>query len=239
MPSDRESRIIVLHLTKYGDRAQVVQALDRDRGRTGFFLRGTGKGRGPQGQFHSLGILDITATRGKSDLEYIREAERPYPLTAIRTDPYKSAVALFIGELLYRGVQEGAMDSDLFDFLEGEILSLEATDGSVANFHLKFLVDFCGAMGFRPKDNYTPETPLFLPYTAEFTGPDTLADALTPEASLLLHQLLSLPREEALLIPLNRDQRGYFAQKMVEYLSYHLSQNLNIRSLKVLHDLFS
>ena len=239
MPADRESRIIVLHLTKYGDRSLVVQALDRDRGRTGFFLGSAGKGRGAQGLFHSLGVLDIIATSRKGNLEYIREAERSFNQDNLRTDPYKSAIALFISELLYRGVQEGAMDSDLFDFLEGEILSLEAAEGSVANFHLKFLVDFCGAMGFRPKDNYSPETPLFIPYTAEFVDPATLAETFSSEDSLLLHRLLNTTHEEALEIPLNRDRRSTFAQKMVEYLSYHLSLNLNIRSLKVLHDLFS
>ena len=239
MPADRESRIIVLHLTKYGDRSLVVQALDSEKGRTGFFLRGAGKGRAPQGQFHSLSILDITAARGKGDLEYLRESEHPYPLTAIRTDPYKGAVALFMGELLYRGVQDGAMDPEMFCFLEREITALDGTQGSVANFHICFLVDFCRALGFLPKDNYAAETPLFQPVTAEFTAEDTLADTWTKEDSRLLHEILSKPREEAMALPLNRDRRGAFAQKMVEYLSYHLSLNLNIRSLKVLHDLFS
>lgn len=239
MPAERETRIIVLHLTKYGDRSQVVQALDAERGRTGFFLRGAGKGRGAQGQYHSLSILDVTATGGKGDLEYLKEAERPYPLTAIRTDPYKSAVALFIGELLYRGVQDGAMDPDLFNYLENEIVALNAQEGSVANFHLCFLVDFCRALGFQPKDNYAPETPLFQPVTAEFAAEDSLAETWSAEDSKLLHEILSKRREEAMALPLNRDRRGTFAQKMVEYLSYHLSLNLNIRSLKVLHDLFS
>ena len=239
MPADRETRIIVLHLTKYGDRSQVVQALDAERGRTGFFLRGAGKGRGAQGQYHSLSILNVTATGGKGDLEYLKEAERPYPLTAIRTDPYKSAVALFIGELLYRGVQDGAMDPDLFNYLENEIVALNSQEGSVANFHLCFLVDFCRALGFQPKDNYSPDMPLFQPVTAEFAPEETLAEAWKKEDSRLLHQILTLSREEAMALPLNRDRRGLFAQKMVEYLSYHLSLNLNIRSLKVLHDLFS
>ena len=239
MPAERETRIIVLHLTKYGEKSQVVQALDAERGRTGFFLRGAGKSRGAQGQYHSLSILDATVTRGTGDLEYLKEAERPYPLTAIRTDPYKSAVALFIGELLYRGVQDGAMDPDLFNFLEQEIIALDAEAGSVANFHICFLVDFCSALGFRPKDNYSPVAPLFQPVSAEFAPENSLAEVWSREDSLLLHKLLTLGHEEAMALPLNRDRRGGFAQKMVEYLSYHLSLNLNIRSLKVLHDLFS
>ena len=239
MPAERESRIIVLHLTKYGDRSQVVQALDAERGRTGFFLRGTGKGRGPQGQYHPLSILDISAASGFGSLEYIREAESPYSLTNLRTDPYKSAIALFISELLYRCLLDGAMDPQMFAFLEQQILSLEGASGSIANFHLCFLVDFCRELGFQPKDNYAPESPLFVPYSAEFTGIDTLAETFGPEESLLLHSLLSLERGEAMQLKMSRQLRGAFAQKMVEYLSYHLSQNLNIRSLKVLHGLFS
>ena len=239
MPAERESRIIVLHLTKYGDRSLVVQALDAERGRTGFFLRGAGKGRGGLNHFHRLGILDVTAASHKGDLEYIKEYENHHRLDAIRTDPYKSAIALFIGELLYRSLLDGAMDPAMFEFLEGQILSLNNEPGSVANFHICFLVDFCRALGLQPKDNYSPSTPLFIPYSAEFTTPDSLAETFSGEESLLLHHILSLPREEAMRINLNRDQRGAFAQKMVGYLSYHLSQNLNIRSLKVLHDLFS
>ncbi|MBQ9529540.1 MAG: recombination protein O N-terminal domain-containing protein, partial [Bacteroidales bacterium] len=153
MPADRETRIIVLHLTKYGDHSLVVQALDAERGRTGFFLRGAGKGRGGLNHFHSLGILDVVAASNKGDLEYIKEFENPHRLEAIRTDPYKSAIALFIGELLYRSLLDGAMDSDLFEFLEGQILALNTEEGSVANFHICFLVDFCRVLGLQPKDN--------------------------------------------------------------------------------------
>ncbi|MBP5505460.1 MAG: DNA repair protein RecO C-terminal domain-containing protein [Bacteroidales bacterium] len=238
MPASRESRIIVLHLTKYGDRSLVVQALDSEKGRTGFFLRGAGKGRGGQGSFHSLSVLDIVSARHKGDLEYITEFERAFFQDSLRTDPYKSAIALFISELLYRSVQEGAMDPAMFDFLSEEILALETAQGSVANFHLKFLVDFCRALGFQPKDNYSDRTPLFVPVTAEFTAPDALAQTFSAEESLLLHQLLCSDLPQALTIKLSRERRGAFAQKMVEYLSYHLSLNLNIRSLKVLHELF-
>ena len=217
----------------------MVQALDAERGRSGFFLRGAGKGRGTLGAFHPLGILDVVAASGKGSLEYIRESEAPYSLAGIRTDPYKSAIALFISELLYRCMTDGDMDSDMFGFLQSEILALEGTGGSVANFHLHFLVEFCRKLGFQPRDNYSPARTLFVPYSAEFTGADTLAETFSPEESLLLHRLLCLTREEAMQIPLGREMRSAFAQKMTDYLAYHLSQNLNIRSLKVLHGLFS
>ena len=215
----------------------MVQALDRERGRTGFFLRGAAKGRGSQGHFHSLSILDAVATSGRGEMEYLSEFDRPYPLDSLRSNPYKSAIALFISELLYRCLLDGAMDPDLFDFLQGQILLLEALEGCAANFHLCFLVDFCCAMGFRPKDNWSASRPLFRSATAEFTAADPLSSTFSTEESLLLHNLLSMSREDALLLPLTGGRRSAFAQKMVEYLSYHLSLGLNIRSLKVLHEL--
>ena len=127
----------------------MVQALDAERGRSGFFLRGAGKGRGTLGAFHPLGILDVVAASGKGSLEYIRESEAPYSLAGIRTDPYKSAIALFISELLYRCMTDGDMDSDMFGFLQSEILALEGTGGSVANtgLALKILGNDVSLMG--------------------------------------------------------------------------------------------
>ena len=68
MPAQRDSRIIVLHLTKYGDSSLVVHALDAERGRTGFFLRGAGKGKVALNHFQSLGILDIQTVSGKGEM---------------------------------------------------------------------------------------------------------------------------------------------------------------------------
>ena len=238
MPAQRDSRIIVLHLTKFGDSSLVVHSLDSERGRTGFFLRGAGRGKVALNHFQSLGILDIQAVRGKGEMEYIKEYESAHILSSIRTNPYKSAVAMFMGELLYRCIGEGASDQELFAFLEREILRLEEEEGSVANFHLCFMVRLCGALGLLPKDNYSPERPLFLPATAEFIPFSDFLSTFSAEESLLLHRILSLPVEKAMQLKLNREQRQAFAQKMAEYLSCHLSINLKLKSLGVLHDIF-
>ncbi len=238
MPAQRDSRIIVLHLTKYGDSSLVVHALDAERGRTGFFLRGAGKGRVALNHFQSLSILDIQTVSGKGELEYIREYESAHQLAGIKTNPYKSAIAMFMGELLYRCTGDGAVDAEMFSFLESEILRLEHEEGSIANYHLCFMVRLCGMMGFRPKDNWSPDTPLFLPAAAEFIPYSDYISTFSAEESLLLHRILSLPVEEAMQLPLNREQRQSFAQKMAEYLSCHLSINLKLKSLAVLHDIF-
>ncbi|MCF0172183.1 MAG: DNA repair protein RecO C-terminal domain-containing protein [Bacteroidales bacterium] len=237
MLPERESRIIVLHLTKYGDSSLIVHALQKGGGRTGFFLRARG-GKSGTGPFHSLGIADIVTARSKGNLPFIREALPAHHLLSIRTDPYKSAIAIFIGELLYRCITEEKIDDELFCFIEDEICRLESLASPCANFHLCFMVGLCRVMGFLPKDNYSARQPYFGIENAEFAA-EPAAGSFSGECSRILHQLLSLSVEEGMKIPLSGALRGEFARKMVEFLCYHLSIKVRIKSLDVLHDIMS
>ena len=60
----------------------------------------------------------------------------------------------------------------------------------------------------------------------------------TQEESALLHQLLTLPFDEAMALPLSAARRSSFSRRMLDYLAYHLGQALDIRSLDVLHAVF-
>ena len=63
--------------------------------------------------------------------------------------------------------------------------------------------------------------------------------AFSDEESLLLHRLLTESFEEAMALPLSASRRSAFSRRMLDYLSYHLGQSLDIRSLDVLHAVFS
>ena len=59
------------------------------------------------------------------------------------------------------------------------------------------------------------------------------------EESLLLHQMLTMTFEEAMVLPLSATRRSAFSHRMLGYLSHHLGQSLDIRSLDVLHAVFA
>ena len=59
------------------------------------------------------------------------------------------------------------------------------------------------------------------------------------EESLLLHRLLTESFEEAMALPLSAGRRSAFSRRMLDYLSYHLGQSLDLRSLDVLHAVFA
>lgn len=232
MAAIQSSRIIVLHLTKYGDSSLVVHAIDSACGRCSYMLRGAGRSkRVTMGTLHNLAILDIVSVANpKSSMAYLKEYEPALPLTSLRSDMDKNAIAMFISELLYRTIVAQNNDERLFSWLCEAIARLDAVGATaagpsgknIANFHLWFLAGFCTVMGFGPARE------------GLFDGCDLLhADNLA-----LLRQLTAAEFTEAMAIPLTGARRRDFCEQMIRYISYHLGINLNLRSLDVLHELY-
>ncbi len=240
-----KSRAIVLHLTKYGDSGLIAHVLDSRLGRRGIYLRGikNSKNSAVTAHFHNLALLEVvTAVSDKSKLLYLREYHPLVQLHSIRTDISKSAIALFISEVIYRTLREESGDEELFEWLKGMISALEAIEGNCANFHLKFLAGFCRQMGFLPHDNWSEQTPVFNIISARFVAPDHYHDSaylFSDQESLLLHRLLSEDFDEAMQIPLNALARSGFCNQMLKYLGYWLDTTINIRSVAVLHTIFA
>lgn len=224
MAAIQSSRIIVLHLTKYGESSLVVHSIDSVCGRCSYMLRGAGRSKHvTMGALHDLAILDIVSVANpKSSMAYLKEYEPAVQLTSLRSDMDKNAIAMFISELLYRTIVEQNSDERLFNWLCSAITLLNGVHDNIANFHLWFLAGFCTVMGFGP--------------TREglFDGCDLLqSDNLT-----LLRQLTAAEFPEAMAIPLTGTRRRDFCERMVRYIAYHLGINLNLRSLDVLHELY-
>ena len=150
MPSPGTSRIVVLHLTKYSDHALILHTVDAVAGRCSYLVRGIKRGNAVAA-FHPLSLLDIVSSASpKSSLAYLREWEPVRPLHAIRSDRAKSSVAMFLSEVLYRSFTNELSDPQFFDWLCEAVCALETAEGSIANFHLWFLVSYAVQMGFMP-----------------------------------------------------------------------------------------
>ncbi len=134
MAAIQSSRIIVLHLTKYGDSSLVVHAIDSVCGRCSYMLRGVGRSkRVTMGSLHNLAILDIVSVANpRSSMALIKEYEPAVHLSSLRSDMDKNAIAMFISELLYRTIVGQNNDERLFSWLCSAITLLDAA-GKDAN----------------------------------------------------------------------------------------------------------
>jgi len=212
------SELIVLSYTKYGENSIVLHTLSREWGRRSFLVK-VGK-KVSMALFLPLNILEASvATNGKSDLWWAGKLRTVTPLSSIRGNIAKNSMTMFLSEVLYRTIREGICDEKMFSWCKEEILSLEGMGASCANFHIKFLLDLCGELGFLPSfENIEP-----------FIRRD----------SPRVREILENPLESAMAVELDGQRRNEIAEDILKYLEYHTESRINVRSLAVLRELFS
>lgn len=208
--------IIVLNTTKVGEKSLVVHSLSSSMGRRSFI---TTAGRGSGALYMPLNILDVQLTENpRSDLWRMGGVSAKYALNGIRSDVKKNAISMFMSEVLYRTVRDGAYEEGLFEWCERSVLTLDALGSDYGNYHLLFLLELASALGFSPT----------VQDMAPFAG-----DRL-PEVRALMCGSFS----ESMLVPLSGAVRSEIAGLILDYLSVHTESKIEIRSLRVLSELF-
>lgn len=210
--------LVVLGYTPFGENSIVVHTLGREYGRRGFLVR-LGKKTG-MAMFLPLNILEATVVENsKSSLWTAHGFSSLYPLNGIRGNIYKNSMTMFLSEVLFRVIKDGASEEGLYDWCVREILTLDALESDFGNFHVRFLLDLAVALGFRPSiEDMVP-----------FAG-ERLTD---------IRAIMEAPFADCMLIPLSGERRTEICRAILRYLEFHTESSINIRSLSVLHELFA
>lgn len=210
-------RAIVLKVTRVRDNASVIHTISGDYGRKSFLIRTGTKTK--MSWFLPLNVVELSVTENpKSDLWYARPLAAVYPLTGIRDNIRKNTITLFMAEVLYRTIKDGAGECGLYDWCVKQILMLDALEDGYSNFHIRFLLELCAVLGFRP------ERADILPFCGEY-GEDMDA-FMTADAA------------GSMLMPLSGKRRSGMAAALIRYLEFHTDAAINIRSLQVLRELY-
>jgi DNA repair protein RecO (recombination protein O) len=213
------TELIVLHTTKFGENSIVVHTLSKEYGRRSFLIRGVGK-KAVMTLMLPLTVLEAEIVQtSKSTLYTARNLTAKYPLMGIRNNIYKNSMTLFMSEVLYRTLKDGANEEGLFEWCERSILLLDAIESDFSNFHLRFLLEFAVALGF------SPQARDLMPFVGDHYP--------------LVERLMKEDFADVMLIPMNGLLRNEIAESILRYLEFHTESAINIASLKVLRELFS
>ena len=211
--------LIVLHTTKFGENSLVVHTLSREYGRRSFLVRGVGK-KASMSLFLPLNILEADIQESnKSDLFTARNIVSRHPLLGIRNNIFKNSMTMFLSEVLYRVVKDGAAEQGLFEWCEKNILLLDSIQTDFSNFHIRFLLELTVALGF------SPEAKDLAPFVGEHYP--------------VTERFMTLSFAESMLIPLNGTVRNEVAEEILRYIEFHSESAVNVNSLKVLRELFA
>lgn len=211
--------LIVLHTTKFGENSLVVHTLSKEYGRRSFLVRGVGK-KASMSLFLPLNILEAEIVEStKSDLYTARNITSIHPLAGIRNNLFKNSMTLFISEVLYRVIKDGAAEQGLYDWCERNILLLDSIQTDFSNFHIRFLLELAVALGF------SPETRDLAPFVGDHY--------------CIAEKFMALSFAESMLIPLSGSLRNDIADEILRYIEFHTESAVNVNSLKVLRELFA
>ena len=211
--------LIVLHTTKFGENSLVVHTLSREYGRRSFLVRGVGK-KASMSLFLPLNILEADIQENnKSDLFTARNIVARHPLLGIRNNIFKNSMTMFLSEVLYRVIKDGAVEEGLFEWCEKNILLLDSIRTDFSNFHIRFLLELSVALGF------SPEAKALAPFVGDHYQ--------------VTEQFMTLSFAQSMLIPLSGTVRNEIAEEILRYIEFHSESAVNVNSLKVLRELFA
>jgi len=238
-----KTRGIVLHSLPYNDMYAITLIYTEEFGRVSYLTSQSRsrKSKVPRSLFHPLAILDLEVEhQNLRDIQRVKEIKIHIPVTALLTDPVKSALSIFLAELIGKVVREEQTNRPLFDFLLQSIRVLELTDLSPANFHLAFMIRLSRLLGFYPDSTGYKKEMYFDMRNGAFTlYQPKHVDFLSPDESAVFFNLLRISYENMEAFRFSGRERQAIIHRILDYYRLHLSDFPEIKSLAVLHEVFS
>jgi DNA repair protein RecO (recombination protein O) len=145
-----KTRGIVFRYTRYGDSSIIVNIFTEVFGMQSYIVNGvrTQSTKSKIALYQPLTLLDLVVYhRENANIMRIKEIKCLYPYLTIPTDVSKTALAMFINEVINKTVKEESHAQELCDFLIQSMIKLDQQI-KVENFHLVFLIKLSRFLGF-------------------------------------------------------------------------------------------
>ncbi len=234
---------IVLHFIKYGESSVIATIYTHDYGRHSYIVNAA-RGKKSQNKaslLQPLFLVEFVAYQKQSrDLHRIKELKNNQVYQNLPFDITKSAIAIFLAEVLYKSINEQESYPEMYDFIKNSLLWFDLMDNNPNNFHNWFLFRLTEYLGFLPDTSrvgfeswfdikkgaivhFQPSHPLYA--NKEVTG------YLVKLANLKIHELggIEIPRRI----------RDSITSVLIDYYQLHFDNLGEIKSLNVLREVFN
>jgi DNA repair protein RecO (recombination protein O) len=238
-----KTRGIVLHQIKYSDSGIISQIYTRRFGRQSFLIRGMrSKKTGKHNiLFQPLFILDLELYyKASREIQSLKEFSVVFTPYDIYSSIKKSAVAIFLGEVLTSVLKEESPHEEMFDFIEESIIYFEKSTEGFANFHIAFLAGLSSFLGIEPGRQPGKEDAYFDMQNGTFVAtPPVHGNYANEEITSILAAFFNSSYDSSRNITLNGKLRNDVLETLVKFFSLHLPDLKKIKSLEILKEVFS
>mgnify|MGYP000222784070 FL=1 len=238
---------IVLRTVKYGETSIITSVYTELFGVQSYIVKGVRQSsktsQGKANYFQPSAILEMEVYHNEmKNLQFVKDYQWAYMYEKILFDVVRNTVAMYVIELLQHSLKQPEANPELFYLIEDTLKQLDkGNDTLVANLPLYFTLHLGGELGFQIQGEcnnatpildlqegfFVPEIPLH-PYYAEGIYAKAIADV----NNISFYNDLEH-------IKLNRDIRRVVLQHLQLYISLHINDFGEMRSLSVLQEVLS
>lgn len=232
---------IVLSKLKYRDNDLIVKCYTEQLGVVSFLLRGVLKSKKRSAKtayFQLLSQLQLEIVyKENRSLQIIKEVKLNHLYASLHTHVLKSAIVMFLAEVLSSTLKEEEQNNTMFSYLETTLLWLDAQP-EYSNFHLLFLLNLTKYLGFYPEEINTTYQ-YFNLSDGKFEAKPQGKYSISGENLTLLKTLLGTTFDALSSVKINAKQRQSFLSMILLYFELHLGSFKTPKSLQVFNQVFS
>ena len=242
MDSSDKTRAIVLKAIRYGDNSLIVKLLTEQNGLRSFMVKGAFNKNAKirAALFQPLTLLDIVSAKSRGELGYLKEASIEYAYRDIPINITKNTIILFICELLAKSIQETETDLELFDFIHHSLTHLDAMNGNIADFPLKFAMELSRFLGFAPNiGSYNPGFIFDLEEGCFRHDAGSIAYFIDNQLSELYFRLGNTSIFDDVCLNFTNNERRQLLDAVITYYKLHVSGFNDMNSTEILRTVLS
>ncbi len=230
----------VLQSIRYGDSSLIVKIYTLNSGLQTYMVKGV-RGKNPKNRaafFQPMTFLSFVqyGKPSQSGMLFLKDVELSYVYQSVTTVMNKSAILMYLSELLSHTLTQQERNEALYQFVLQSVTWLDLTEEGYANFPLYFTLELSRFLGFYPRSNYqegwwfdmmegqfVPTLPVHPYYFDEMN-------------SRALFKLLNLGIDELRTVPMNGIQRNALLDGILTFMRLHAPVLRSLQSHEVLKE---
>jgi DNA repair protein RecO (recombination protein O) len=233
---------IVVKTMKYGETSVITHVFTRELGLQSFIMGGVTNGNNKSGMFQIMNQLDfVVYFQENKSMHRIKEVRYARTYQALPFEMHRTAVGVFMLELLRKCIQSDDYDHLLYDWIKNCLDYIDDTECTVTWMPLHFILGLSRHLGFQPLNNFEVNKPYFdLREGRYIEGAPYHRDYLDVECAALLHELISSEEISFVVKPdASRQTRKSLLHGMLDYYRFHLDHFKGLDSPHILEEILT
>jgi len=220
---------IVINFIKYRETSIIVRIYTQLFGLQSYIINGVRTKNSKSTKialFQPLTLLELVVYhKNKDQIQRISEVKCIHPLISVPYQTKKSAIALFIAEIMYKTLKDAHENAPLFDFIINSIITLDDLKEHYENHHLIFLIQLSAYLGFEPSSIHD--------ISHEVRNPQEESILNDNEKQGLSKLILA---DYHTMVKITNQGRRLLLEEILTFYHYHLDGIRPVKSVSVLNE---